>query len=161
MAWESSAEQLFASFPFAALCWYDRERFSEHMLAGARRIHPIRVIDRLGSLEVSRRPGRARIAGSAELGTRAEFTRILGDALARRPDQGPLHFELDLADMCYLDAHCAWMLIDLAASLPAGDRLVISCTRTLEMVLRGLGADAVPQMELVVRSDVGSAAGVA
>jgi hypothetical protein len=89
------------------------------------------------------------------------YAGVLGEALARRPYQGPLHFELDLADMCYLDAHCAWLLIDLAASLPAGDRLVIRCTRTLEMVLRGLGSDAVPQLELVVGNDVGSAAGVA
>jgi len=153
MAWESSAEQLFASFPFAALCWYDRDRFSEHMLTGARRIHPVHVLDRLGSLEVTRHPGRARIAGSAELGTREEFTRVLGEAMARRPEQGPLHFELDLADMCYLDAHCAWMLIDLGALLPAGDRLVVRCTRMLEMVLRGLGADGVPQLELVVEPE--------
>jgi DcmR-like sensory protein len=161
MAWESSVEHLFASSPFAALCWYDRKRFSERMLAGARRIHPVRVMDRLGSLEVTRHPGRARLAGSAELGTREEFTRILGEALARRPEQGPLHFELDLADMCYMDAHCAWMLIDLAAALPAGDRLVIRCARTLEMVLRGLGADGVPQLELVVESDMDGTEGVA
>jgi hypothetical protein len=45
------------------------------------------------------------------------------------------------------------MLIDLAASLPAGDRLVIRCTRMLEMVLRGLGSDGVPQLELVVEID--------
>jgi hypothetical protein len=161
MAWESSVEHLFASAPFAALCWYDRQRFSERMLAGARRIHPVQVMDRLGSLEVTRHPGRARIAGSAELATREEFTRILGEALARRPEQGPLHFELDLADMCHLDAHCAWMLIDLAASLPVRDRLVIRCMRTLEMVLRGLGADGVPQLELVLESDVGGTEGAA
>jgi anti-sigma regulatory factor (Ser/Thr protein kinase) len=150
LAWESSVEQLFTASPFAALCWYDRERFSEGMLAGARRVHPVTVLDGLGSLEVTRHPTRTRIAGSAELGTRKEFGRILGAALARRPDHGPLHVELDLADLCHMDARCAWMLIDLAVSLPPRDRLVVRCLRTLEMVLRGLGADGVPQLELVV-----------
>ncbi|MHA6618454.1 MEDS domain-containing protein [Pseudonocardia sp. DLS-67] len=161
VAWEGSAEQLFESSRFAALCWYDRERFSERMLAGARRVHPVQVIDRLGMLEVSRHPGGARIAGSAELGSREEFTRILSEALARHPEQGPLHFELDLADMCYMDAHCAWMLIDLAAALPEGDRLVIRCEQTLEMVLRALGADGVRQIALVVKKASDGAQGVA
>jgi hypothetical protein len=152
MAWESSVEHLFESSPFAALCWYDRERFSEHMLAGARHIHPVQVMDRLGTLEISRHPGGAKIAGSAELGSHEEFSRILGEVLARRPEQGLLRFELDLADICYMDAHCAWMLIDLATSLPEGDRLVIRCARMLEMVLHALGADTVPQLELVVQS---------
>jgi hypothetical protein len=161
MAWESSAEHLFESSRFSALCWYDRERFSERMLAGARRIHPVQVMDRLGMLEVTRHPGGARIAGSAELGSREEFTRVLNEVLARRPEQGPLHFELDLADMCYMDAHCAWMLIDLAAALPEGDRLVIRCEQTLEMVLRALGADGVRQIALVVTNARGGAEGVA
>jgi hypothetical protein len=160
-AWEGSAEHLFASAPFAALCWYDRDRFSEHMLTSARRIHPVQVMDRLGMLEVTRHSRGARIAGSAELGSREEFTRILGEVLARRAEQGPLRFELDLADMCYMDAHCAWMLIDLAAALPAGDRLVVRCPRMLETVLRGLGADGVPQMELVAENDQDGTEGVA
>lgn len=161
MAWEGSVAELFASSPFVALCWYERERFSERMLVGARRIHPVQVMGRLGSLAVTRHPGRTRIAGSAELATRAEFGRILGEALARRPEHGPLHLELDLTDMCYTDAHCAWMLIDLGASLRPGDRLVIRCTRTLEMVLRGLGADGVPQLHLIVQTGVEGTAGVA
>jgi hypothetical protein len=161
MEWEGSAEHLFASYPFAALCWYERERFSERMLAGAGRIHPVQVMDRLGMLEVTWSPGGARVAGAADLGTREEFTRILSEVLARRPAQGPLHFELDLGDMCYMDAHCAWMLIDLAAALPTEDRLVIRCMRMLEMVLRGLGAGGVPQLHLVVEGDPDGAEGVA
>ncbi|GAA0939780.1 hypothetical protein GCM10009559_34410 [Pseudonocardia zijingensis] len=158
MAWEGSAEHLFRPARFAALCWYDRARFSEHMLAGAREIHPVHVLDRLSMLEVTRHPGGARIAGS---GSREELTRVLTDVLARGPEQSPLHFELDLAGARDVDAHCAWMLIDLAGALPPADRLVVRCDRSLEMVLRGLGADAVPQLELAVASDLNDAAGVA
>jgi hypothetical protein len=158
VAWEGSAEHLFRSARFAALCWYDRARFSEHMLAGAREIHPVRVLDGLSVLEVTRHPGGARIAGS---GSREDLTRVLTDVLARGQEQGPLHFELDLADARDVDAHCAWMLIDLAAALPAPDRLVVRCERTLETVLRGLGADAVPQLELAVTGGEQGAEGVA
>src|SRR5690606_2385932 len=128
-----------------------RARFSEHMLAGAREIHPVRVLDGLSVLEVTRHPGGARIAGS---GSREDLTRVLTDVLARGQEQGPLHFELDLADARDVDAHCAWMLIDLAAALPAPDRLVMRCERTLETVVRGLCADAVPQLELAVTGGV-------
>src|SRR5690606_34241621 len=84
VAWEGSAEHLFRSARFAALCWYDRARFSEHMLAGAREIHPVRVLDGLSVLEVTRHPGGARTAGS---GYREDLTRVLTDVLARGQEQ--------------------------------------------------------------------------
>src|SRR5690606_41667035 len=131
----------------AALGRYGGARFRERMLAGAREIRPVRVLGGLGVLEVTRHPGGARVAGS---GSREDLTRVLTDVLARGQEQGPLHFELDLADARDVDAHCAWMLIDLAAALPAPDRLVVRCERTLATVLRGRGAGAAPQLELAV-----------
>jgi hypothetical protein len=148
--YEAAVAPLFADPHLTALCWYDRQQFSEQIVATMRQIHPLQVMERLGALEVTVSPDGGMIAGSAELGTRAEFTDALRQMLGRQPSRRGLRFELDLTNLCYMEAHCAWQLIDFAAALPEEGELVVRCGPALEMVLRGLGSDDVPQLELRV-----------
>ncbi|MEV0598427.1 MEDS domain-containing protein [Streptomyces sp. NPDC050315] len=151
--YEISVAALFADAYFTGLCWYDREQCSDHLVATMRRIHPLQVMEHLGALEVTSTANGARIAGSAELGSREEFTEVLHEALGRRPGPGPCRYEFDLRDLAYMESHCAWLLIDFAAGLPREHKVVVRCGAMLEMTLRGLGSGAVPQLELQVEDD--------
>jgi hypothetical protein len=62
----------------------------------------------------------------------------------------PFHFELDLRNLCFMEAHSAWQLISAAAALPEDSRVTIRCGPLLEVVVRGLGSGAVPQPILEV-----------
>ncbi|WP_086804174.1 MEDS domain-containing protein, partial [Streptomyces caniscabiei] len=144
--YEASVAPLFADPLFTAICWYDRQRFDDALTSRVGKVHPLRVMERLDSLEVIGTPDGGRMAGTAELGTRSEFVEALREALEHRDDSGPSHFVLDLRDLCFMEAHCAWQLISLAASLPAGSEVTVRCGELLGLVLEQLGADEVPQL---------------
>lgn len=152
--YESFIEPLFEPLlgdpRFTAICWYDRQRFSDHLVAAMRRVHPLQVLERLDALDVTQGKDGVRIAGSAEMSTRGEFTAALRDVLTPAPDGGPVRLGLDLTDLCYMEAHCAWQLVDFARRLPEGSRLVVRCGPMLELVLHGLDAAGVPQLEISV-----------
>ncbi|MEV0597917.1 MEDS domain-containing protein [Streptomyces sp. NPDC050315] len=149
--YEASVAGLFADAYVTGLCWYDRQRCGDDLVAATRTVHPLQVMESLGALEVTRAPGGvARFAGSAELGSREEFTRALRNALGPRPGPGPFQYELDLTDLAYVEAHCAWQLLDLVAGLPREDTAVVRCGPMLETALRSLGSTDVPQLELQV-----------
>jgi hypothetical protein len=132
------------------ICWYDRRRFSSYWVAAAQAAHPIQVVERLDAVRITQSPRGWRIVGSAELSTRGEFTEALSEAL-KQPDSGaPFHFELDLTDLCFMEAYCAWQLISFVASLPESTKVTVRCGPLLGVVLRGLGSDTVPQLELSV-----------
>ncbi len=152
--YEASVEPLFADPRLSAICWYDQRRFSDHVVAATRAVHPIQVMERLDAVDVTRTPNETRIAGSSELSTREEFTAALREALKQPDIRAPFHFELDLTDLCFMEAHCAWQLITFAAALPEGSKVTIRCGPLLELVLRGLGSDTVPQLQLSVQADV-------
>ncbi|MFB9305624.1 MEDS domain-containing protein [Kibdelosporangium philippinense] len=135
------------------ICWYDRRRFSSYWVAAAREVHPVQVMERLDAVSITRTPSGWRIAGSAESSSREEFTEALSAAL-KQPDTGsPFHFELDMTDLCFMEAHCAWQLISLAAALPESSKVVVHCGPLLDLVLRGLGSDTVSQLELNVAEE--------
>lgn len=151
--YEASVAPLFADPLFTAICWYDRQRFDDELTSRVGKVHPLRVMERLDSLEVTGTPDGGRMAGTAELSTRSEFVEALREALEHRDDSGPSHFVLDLRDLCFMEAHCAWQLISLAASLPAGSEVTVRCGELLGLVLEQLGADEVPQLLVRVEGE--------
>ncbi|MDN3020419.1 MEDS domain-containing protein [Streptomyces sp. S.PB5] len=151
--YEAAVAPLFADPLFTAICWYDRERFGEGTLKDMAKVHPLRVLENLDSIDVAETQDGSRVSGSAELGTRAEFVESLREALAHRNTTGPARFVLDLRDLCFMEAHCAWQLISLAGSLPDGSEVTVRCGELLALVLRQLGADDVPQLVLSVEGD--------
>ncbi|QFQ96988.1 hypothetical protein F9278_13070 [Streptomyces phaeolivaceus] len=151
--YEASVAPLFADPLFTAICWYDRQRFDDELTDRVGKVHPMRVMERLDSLEVTETPDGGRIAGTAELSTRTEFVEALREALERRGASGPSHFVLDLRDLCFMEAHCAWQLISLAASLPPGSEVTVRCGELLGLVLEQLGAGEVPQLLVSVEGE--------
>ncbi|QUQ66660.1 MEDS: MEthanogen/methylotroph, DcmR Sensory domain [Kutzneria sp. CA-103260] len=152
--YEASLGPLFADRRFVAICWYDQRLFREHVVAATRAVHPIQVMERLDAIDVTRTQDGSRIAGSAELSTRGDFVDALREALKQPDAREPFHFELDLTDLCFMEAHCAWQLISFAAALPERSKVTLRCGPLLELVLRGLGAATVPQLELSVAEDL-------
>ena len=148
--YESSVESLFADDRFTAICWYDQRRFSDYLVAAASEVHPLQVLERLDALDVVQTTNGGRIAGAAELPTRDKFAEALRTVLERPESGGPFQFELDLTDLTFMEAHCAWQLISFAGSLPEGSKVVVSCGPLVELVLRGVGVDTVSQLELRV-----------
>jgi hypothetical protein len=148
--YETSVESLFADGRFTAICWYDQRRFSDYLVAAATEVHPLQVLERLDAIDVVQTMTGGRIAGAAELPTREKFTEALHMVLERPESRGPFHFELDLTDLTFMEAHCAWQLISFAGSLPEGSKVVVSCGPVIELVLRGVGVDTVSQLELRV-----------
>jgi hypothetical protein len=150
--YESALEPLFepllADSRFATICWYDRSRFSDHLVATMRKVHPLQVMEHLDALDVTATPDGMRIAGSAGADTRAEITGALREA-----HEGPLRFDIDLTDLVYMEAHCAQQLIDFASALPDDHKVVVRCGLMHEMALQALGSDDVPQLELLVEED--------
>ncbi|TQE31628.1 hypothetical protein Sipo8835_22145 [Streptomyces ipomoeae] len=151
--YEASVAPLFANPLFTAICWYDRQRFDDGMAASAAKVHPLRVMERLDSLEITETPEGGRIVGTAELSTRTEFVEALRAALERRDDSGPRRLVLDLRDLCFMEAHCAWQLISLASSLPTGSEVTVRCGELLGLVLEQLGAREVPQLVVSVEEE--------
>jgi hypothetical protein len=158
LEYEASVAPLFADPLFTAICWYDRKRFGDEFLAGMGRVHPLRVKARTDEVDVREGPEGEVVADVAESGPRTEFE-VLREALARRESAGPSRLVLDLRDLCFMEAHCAWQLISLAASLPPGSQDTVRCGELLGLVLRQLGADEVPQLALSVEDEPGVSEG--
>lgn len=154
--YEAFMEPLFVDPRLTAICWYSRHKYTDHLVAAMRTVHPLQVMTHLDALEVTRTDDGARIAGSADPDTREEFAATLRTLLGRRRAAGtaPIRYELDLTDLLYMEAHAAWQLIGFARGLPDGDVLDVRCAPILEAVLRGLGSDDVRQLRL--RTETGT-----
>ncbi|GLW45834.1 hypothetical protein Stsp02_14960 [Streptomyces sp. NBRC 14336] len=131
--YEASVAPLFADPLFTAICWYDRQRFGRGLLDGVSRVHPLRIAD----------PADAR----------ADYVETLREAIAHQDTSRPTRISLDLRGLCFMEAHCAWQLISLAASLPSGSQVSVRCGELLALVLRQLGADSAPQLVLDVAAE--------
>ncbi|MBC2901547.1 MEDS domain-containing protein [Streptomyces cupreus] len=128
--YEASVAPLFADPLFTAICWYDRRRFGRTLLDDMARIHPLHVT-----------------------APRTDFVETLREALSRQNTEDPTHITLDLRDLCFMEAHCAWQLLTLAGSLPPGSEVTVRCGELLALVLRQLGADEVRQLVLEVTEE--------
>lgn len=149
--YEAFMADLFVDPRFVGLCWYDQLTCSDHLVAATLNVHPLQVMERLDTLEVTSTTDGARAAGRVEKGNRESLAAGLRNALASRSAGGsvvPARFELDLTDLLFIETHYAGQLIEFVAALLPDDRVVVRCGSTLEAILRGLGADDVPQLEI-------------
>lgn len=148
--YESLIGPVVADAEFSAICWYDRRRCNDYLVAAARELHPIQVMDRLNAIDVVAAPGGAPAAAtSVALFTHGGLTNNLNATLERLIDQGAARFEIDLRDLSFIETQSAAELIDFAASLPEGCSVTVRCGPLLELLLRGIGADEVAQLRLV------------
>jgi hypothetical protein len=148
--YEASVGPLFADRRFTAICWYDRRRFSDYLVAAAQDVHAVEVMERLGAIDVTGAPHAGPAAASVALSAGGQLTESMHAELKRLTAQGAIQFDLDLTDLSFMEAHCASQLISFAASLPEGGKVAIKCGPLLELLLRGLGCDFAHQLELTV-----------
>ncbi|HEY5835689.1 MEDS domain-containing protein [Streptomyces sp.] len=142
-AYETGLTPVFPRIGCTGMCEYDRRLFPAPLLEQVLAAHPLSVLPALGALHASRHGRTLRLAGTADLATRDEFERYLGESArepAREPGGGPAHERgldvIDLTGLGFVDAHCARTLLRLAAS---GD-LTVECTADQYRLLRLCGA---------------------
>ncbi|WP_086055187.1 MEDS domain-containing protein [Protofrankia coriariae] len=144
VTYEHKLKVLFTDPRCSVICCYDRKRFSREMLDRMDGVHPMAVLEGIGSLDIAYTDSGLKLAGEVDLSTREQFIGGLEQAFARFGDR----LLLDLADLSFLDAHGAGAIIRLAAEMPPGGRLEIRCSTRQAYVLRILGAESIPWMVL-------------
>lgn len=149
MDFESSVGAVFADGGFTAICWYDRRRCNDFLVASAHEVHPIHIMDRLDAIDVVTVPDGAPAPTSVAVSTQGELTQNLDATLGKLLGHGTSRFELDLRDLSFMEARCATQLISFAASLPEGGRVTVRCGSVLALLLRGFGSDAVTQLRVI------------
>ncbi|MEV0260397.1 MEDS domain-containing protein [Streptomyces sp. NPDC050617] len=137
---ETHADHLFDTAPYSEICAYDRRVFSREVLDAMAGAHPRNLLERLGSLHTEYAGGVARLAGDADLATRAAFTAALKAAMARTPAAGRL--VVDLTDLHFLSVGCAADLLLAAGGAVEGRRTEVRCDAFQARTLRRLGADS-------------------
>ncbi len=144
VGYEYELKALFTDPRCSVICCYDRKRFSKELLDSMDGVHPMTALEGIGSLDITDTGSGLRLAGEVDLFTREQFTAGLEQAFARFGGR----LLLDLADLSFLDAHGAGMIIRLAAGMPPGGRLEIRCSSRQAYILRILGAESIPRMIL-------------
>ncbi|MEV0321959.1 MEDS domain-containing protein [Streptomyces sp. NPDC050658] len=144
VSYEAGLAPVFAATGFTAMCEYDRRRFGAGLLGRIRQAHPMKVLHRLGALDIARTGGELRIAGDVDLRTRAEF----GTALTRALTGPARPTALDLSELCFIDVHSAALLVRLARALPRDEPVAVRCRPAQHKVIRLCGAAEVPQLVL-------------
>ncbi|MGY0019886.1 MEDS domain-containing protein [Streptomyces sp. YJ-C3] len=142
--YEAGLTPLFAEIGFTAVCEYDRREFDDAALGQVCGAHPVRVLERLGALDITATARELRIAGEADLTTREEFDSALTRALT---GSAPLT-TVDLSALCFMDVHSAALLVHLASRLPRTTLLEVRCRPRQLKLLRFCGAAQVPQLLL-------------
>jgi len=135
-----------ASRRYTALCLWDERQFGgEPAMDTVRAIHPVTVLDRIGSLHVTLTSAGVRLTGDCDVSTRPAFTGAMR-TLAIRP--GPT-LVLDIADLSFLDAYGVSGILRLAEKLAPPRRLEVRCRNVHRRMLHALGARSIPQLSVV------------
>ncbi|MEE4541193.1 MEDS domain-containing protein [Streptomyces sp. V4-01] len=119
-AYERELTPLFARLGFTALCEYDRGLFPPALLEQALAAHPLAVLPAPGALHAERTGDALRLAGDADLATRAAFEWAVADSGLT---------EIDLTGLAFIDASCARALLRLSGGV------VLECTAAQLRVL--------------------------
>ena len=135
-----------ASRRYTALCLWDERQFGgEPAMDTVRAIHPVTVLDRVGSLHVTLASAGVRLTGDCDVSTRPAFTGAMR-TLAIRP--GPT-LVLDIADLSFLDAYGVSGILRLAEELAPPRRLEVRSRNVHRRMLHALGARSIRQLSIV------------
>ena len=97
---------------FTALCYWDERLFGgTDAMKEARSVHPVILLDRLGTLHATASGNRVSLTGESDLASRTEFDEALR-SLAGLP---AATLVLDITDLSFFDAHSAGAVVRLAA----------------------------------------------
>jgi hypothetical protein len=131
---------------FTALCYWDERLFGgTDAIKEARSVHPVVVLDRLGTLQATISGNRISITGESDLASRNEFDEALL-SLVGRPGATLV---LDITDLSFFDAHSAGAVVRLAAGLTAPRRLEVHCRSAQRRLLQLLGGRSLKQLSII------------
>jgi MEDS: MEthanogen/methylotroph, DcmR Sensory domain len=131
---------------YTALCYWDERLFGgTDAMKEARSVHPVIVLDRLGTLHAAVAGNRLSLTGESDLASRTEFDEALR-SLAGLP--GPA-LVLDITDLSFFDAHSAGAVVRLAAGLTAPRRLEVHCRGSQRRLLHLLGGRSLEQLAII------------
>ena len=131
---------------FTALCYWDERLFGgTDAMKEARSVHPVILLDRLGTLHATASGNRVSLTGESDLASRTEFDEALR-SLAGLP---AATLVLDITDLSFFDAHSAGAVVRLAAGLTAPRRLEVHCRSTQRRLLHLLGGRSLEQLSII------------
>jgi hypothetical protein len=131
---------------YTALCYWDERLFGgTDAMKEARSVHPVIVLDRLGTLHAVVAGNRLSLTGESDLASRAEFDESLRSLAGLA---GPT-LVLDITDLSFFDAHSAGAVVRLAAGLTAPRRLEVHCRSSQRRLLHLLGGRSLEQLAII------------
>jgi hypothetical protein len=131
---------------YTALCYWDERLFGgTDAMKEARSVHPVIVLDRLGTLHATMSGNRVSLTGESDLASRTEFDEALR-SLASLPASTLV---LDISDLSFFDAHSAGAVVRLAAGLTSPRRLEVHCRSGQRRLLHLLGGRSLEQLSIV------------
>jgi anti-anti-sigma regulatory factor len=151
---EESVAAVLAGTAVSLLCQYDRERFDPVTLASVAAFHTRSVAAATyhadAVLRICRQyaPPGIRLAG--EIDYQAEDPLALALAEAIRLDGD---ITINMADLTFIDAFCARMILDAMRGLDASRKVVLQCSPGIAARFTLLGADDLPGVRLVIAHD--------
>jgi len=131
---------------YTALCYWDERMFGgTDAMKEARSVHPVIVLDRLGTLHAAVAGNRLSLTGESDLASRTEFDEALRSLAGLA---GPT-LVLDITDLSFFDAHSAGAVVRLAAGLTAPRRLEVHCRSSQRRLLHLLGGRSLEQLAII------------
>ena len=131
---------------YTALCYWDERLFGgTDAMKEARSVHPVIVLDRLGTLHATLSGNRVSLTGESDLASRTDFDEALR-SLASLPAPTLV---LDISDLSFFDAHSAGAIVRLAAGLAPPKRLEVRCRGSQRRLLHLLGGRSLEQLSIV------------
>ena len=131
---------------YTALCYWNERLFGEtDAMKEARSVHPVIVLDRLGTLHAAVAGNRLSLTGESDLASRTEFDEALRSLAGLA---GPT-LVLDITDLSFFDAHSAGAVVRLAAGLTEPRRLEVHCRSSQRRLLHLLGGRSLEQLAII------------
>jgi hypothetical protein len=131
---------------YTALCYWDERLFGgTDAMKEARSVHPVIVLDRLGTLHATLSGNRVSLTGESDLASRTDFDEALR-SLASLPAPTLV---LDISDLSFFDAHSAGAVVRLAAGLTSPRRLEVHCRSAQRRLLHLLGGRSLEQLSII------------
>jgi hypothetical protein len=151
---EQSVAAVLAGTTVSVLCQYDRERFDPVTLASVAAFHTQSVAAATyyadAILRICRQyaPPGIRLAGEIDYQAEEPLTLALTEAIRLDGD-----ITINMADLTFIDASCARMIVDAVRSLDAPRTVVLLCSPGNAGRFGLLGAADLPGVSLVVAHD--------
>jgi anti-anti-sigma factor len=154
MDYEAQLSRLLSESRATAVCQYDRQCFDTVTLAGVATHHALALAagtyhdDALLRICRQYQPPGVRVSGEIDYGGVEPLTLALTEALALDD-----RVSLNLSGLSFTDGAAAGVVLQAAAGMRAGQRMMVRCQEQVAKVLRTLGLDQIGGVTMVIIDD--------